>query len=264
MKKEHAALERRLRRHYAAQRAETAPEEILSVTTAMVGACRSRATPPARPIGSAAFVAAQTRMVPRSVWVAQAAFLALAMLLSARDAGAAFTYSAAGMLSSLTVVMAASAVHASRTNRVAEVECSCRFDFASVTVARLIALGCLQALCMVIAAAVLSGAREQGFLAPFLYLCLPYFCTCAGSLGLLRRPSGQMAVLWCGAWALCCCGVSFLLGAYAPFVYEAASLGAWALAAAAAALWLACEVRRTIEDARTGVSAVVAGAVSGI
>ena len=254
-------LERRLRDHYAVQRTGFSREELSPVVAAMVEADKARRTIPARPIGAVAFIASQARIVSWRVWAVQAAFLVLAVLLSLGNSDVAFTYSAVGMLSSLTVVVGASAVHASRVHHVAEVECSCRYDYASVTIARLIALGCLQALCMVVAAIALSSVRQQGFVAPYLYLCLPYFCSCAGSLWLLRRTERQAALPWCGAWALCVCGVSFLLATYAPAAYGAASLGAWALAAAAAALWLAREAHRTVADARTGAAALGAGAV---
>lgn len=88
-----------------------------------------------------------------------------------------------------------------------------------------------------------------------LWACPPFFLSCAGSLMALRKAHPTMAATLCVAWTAACSVALLALASVLPDLYANTSLAAWALAATAAAAWLAREAVLTLQTASAGLDA---------
>lgn len=250
-----ARLEMELKRHYAAQRDEVAPEATDALVAAMVAEdARIRRTQP-RHMGAAAFVASQVRYIPVWTWAAQAALVAIMCVLAYAAGDAGSTRVCIGILSAMCVLIGVPTVHASKLNRVAELEYACPRNAASVLVARLIVLGCSSSLAVALMVGATAPAVEASAFDVALWACPPFFLSCAGSLMALRKASPVTASMLCVAWTATCSVALLALAGAVPDLYAHASLASWAAAAAAALAWLAREVVMTLRAAHEGLDA---------
>lgn len=99
-------------------------------------------------------------------------------------------------------------------------------------------------------------AAQAGVPVVLLHAFAPYCLTVAGCLAIARRAGGSTPLVAAGGWGVAVMLGSYFLAAKAPLVYEQASLWVWALAAAAAAAWAACEVRAWLADAASSSRAL--------
>ena len=173
--------------------------------------------------------------------------------LATADAGAAKL--AVGVLSAAAVLVGVPTLHASKLNGVAELEYSCQNNAASVMVARLIVLGCSSALTVALMVGAVASSLDIGALSVALYACPPFFCSCAGSLALLRRAAPSSAAVLCWAWAAACCAVLMALASMWPDMYDGASLASWIAAATVALAWLVREIAMTFRVVSAGLDA---------
>ena len=233
---ERARLKVELSRHYSAQREKADPKTIDLLAQAMVAEDARMNKAEGRRVALIPFVAAQVRYIPRWTWVAQLGIIAL-------------------MLAVATVLVGVPALHASKIHGVAELEYSCPSNAASVMVARLIVLGCSSSFAVALMVGVVASSLNVGALSVALCACPPFFCSCAGSLAVLRRAAPSSAAVLCWAWAVACCAVLMALASMFPNMYEGASLASWIAAAALALAWLAHEVAMTLRAASAGLDA---------
>ena len=249
-------LEGSLRRHYANQRLDVSREVIDSLAVAMVAedtvALRARGDR----IGLAAFVAGQVRCISPWTWVAQAAVVALMGLVACRAGDELFSKLAVGVLSASSVLVGIPTLHASRRYGVAELEYACRYNAASVTLARMIALGCSSALSIAVMVGLCASSMDADVFTVSLWACLPFFCSCAGSLSVLRRSRPDVALMASVGWTVLCCTVLIALAATLPGLYAQASVGAWVLAACVALGWLVREAMLTMQAVTAGLDAL--------
>lgn len=243
-----------LARHYRGQRESVDPQVAREIAAAMlVEDARTRAH--AERTGPLAFIGLQARSTPAWAWAAQIALVVLMALMAQASANAALVRPAVGVLAALSVLVGVPVIHSSQVHGMAELESSCRNDCARVLVARLLVMGCSEALCCALLVALAVSPAQAGALSVLLWAALPFFCSCAGCLACLRRVRGSGALAACATWALACCGALYVFGARFPTIYEGASLWAWALAACAAACWLAREAAALVRHARAGLYA---------
>lgn len=248
-------LEAELARHYSAQREVAAPETVDDLVSAMVAEdARVRGARP-HAMGAALFVAAQARYVPAWTWAAQAALVAIMCVLAYTAGDAGSTRVCIGILSAMCVLIGVPTVHASKLNRVAELEYACPRNAASVLVARLIVLGCSSALAVALMVGATAPAVEASAFDVALWACPPFFLSCAGSLMALRKASPATAPMLCVAMAVACSVALMALASTVPDLYAHASIASWASAAVAALAWLVREVVMTLRATHEGLDA---------
>ena len=250
---ERARLKVELSLHYSAQREKADPKTIDLLAQAMVAEDARTNRAKRRQMGFIPFVAAQVRYIPRWTWVAQLGIIALMLAVANSTADAHVAKLAVGILSAATVRVGVPTLHASKLNGVAELEYSCPSNAASVMVARLIVLGCSSSLAVALMVGAVASSLNVGALSVALCACPPFFCSCAGSLAVLRRAAPPSAAVLCWAWAAACSAVLMALAYMFPNMYEGASLASWIAAAALALAWLAREVAMTFRAASAGL-----------
>lgn len=232
--------ERALRRLYAVKRAAVPPGDIDRIVKLML-----EEDPRFRKVGESAgmlgFVCAQVRFVPMWVWVAQLCVVSV-MVWTALVCGDADPVRwAVGAMSVASVLVCVPTLISDKRHRVVELEYACRFDAADVLAARLLILGCSCSLAVALMVAGTSAATDLGALEVALWACTPYFLACATALAALRRLTPEAAVSVSVAGAAAVCGALLVVSEAFPGTYDAAALGAWGLAAAAAGAWLVRE-----------------------
>lgn len=254
-KAERARLKIELSQHYSAQREKAGPNTIDSLARTMAAEDARMRSTRSRRVGFAPFVASQVRYIPRWTWFAQLGIVALMHAAASSIADESLAKLAVGVLSAATVLVGVPTLHASKLNGVAELEYSCQNNAASVMVARLIVLGCSSALTVALMVGTVASSLDIGALSVALCTCPPFFCSCAGSLALIRRAAPSSAAVLCWAWAAACCAVLMALASMWPDIYGTASLASWIAAAAAALAWLVREVAMLVHAASVGLDA---------
>lgn len=246
-------LETELMRHYAAQREAPAAERLYELACLMTKEGARVSEAPARRLGDAGFVAAQVRFVPPWSWGAQLVIVTL-MVWSALSCGnAAPVRWAVGLMSAASVLVCVPPLFSSSQHGVIELECACRYNAARVLAARLIVLGCSCALAVALMVAGTSVATGIGALSVTLWACPPYFCSCAGTLAILRRARTPHAVVSSIAWIAVICSALLAISIAFPGIYGPAALAIWGLAAAAALAWLVREALLALRSAAGGL-----------
>ncbi|WP_276915557.1 hypothetical protein [Parvibacter caecicola] len=260
-------LEARLRAHYAAQRADGRPrggaigdEQQLRQLAALMAQERQGAAATPRPMGFAAFVASQVRFVPRWTWIVQAALMALALLLATGAQSAQAVAMGTSLIGGVTALAGLPSLLASKSFNTAELECACYFDCAGATAARLIVIGCSDALVLGCAALCIPLLGALSLLEVLLHLCPPFFAGAAGCLLIARRARPANTLPWALCWTAIVLACAYGFAAVAPVAYEGTSIAVWGCAALAAALWLAREAYLLLDCAARGLDALKATA----
>ena len=251
----YAKLESTLIRHYTARCPPVSQDDVLHVASLMLAEDSRARKAAVRPMGSAAFVAAQVRYIPIWTWAVQVLIVALMVALARASSSMVDAKLAVGILSAASVLVGVPTVQVSKRHGMAELEYSCQNNAASVMVARLIVLGCSSSFAVALMVGVVASSLNVGALSVALCACPPFFCSCAGSLAVLRRAAPSSAAVLCWAWAVACCAVLMALASMFPNMYEGASLASWIAAAALALAWLAHEVAMTLRAASAGLDA---------
>ena len=248
----YAKLESTLIRHYMARCPPVSQDDVLHVASLMLAEDSRARKAAVRPMGSVAFVAAQVRYIPIWTWAVQVLVVALMIALARASSSMVDAKLAMGILSASSVLVGVPTVQASKRHGMAELEYSCRNNIASILLARLIILGCSSSLVAAMVA-VTARALELSAFTVALWACPPFFCTCAGSLAMLRKAPPSSASALCAVWSVACSIVLVALAAFLPGMYEDASLAIWGCAAVAALVWLAREVALTFRTALAGL-----------
>ena len=249
-----ARIEGELVQRLARQREVPHSEALDGLVSAML-AEDARLASHADDLGFIPIVAAQVRFIPAWTWAAQVALVAVMYLVAAASPGTEATRMTVGILSALTVLVGVPTVHASRRYGVAELEYSCLHNTASVLVARLIALGCSSALAVACMVGLAVSSLDLGVFEVSLWASLPFFCSCASALAVLRKAPPDAAALLAVAVVAACCSALLLVDiAFSP-LYDAASLAVGAAAAALALAWLAREVTLMLRSTTAGLEA---------
>ena len=248
----YAKLESALIRHYMARCPPVSQDDVLHVASLMLAEDSRARKAAVRPMGSAAFVAAQVCYIPIWTWAVQVLIVALMVALARASSSMVDAKLAVGILSASSVLVGVPTVQASKRHGMAELEYSCRNNIASILLARLIILGCSSSLVVAAMVAVTARALELSAFTVALWACPPFFCTCAGSLAMLRKAPPSSASALCAVWSVACSIVLVALAAFLPGMYEDASLAIWGCAAVAALVWLAREVALTFRTALAG------------
>lgn len=255
VKSDHANIQTRLARHYATHRTNVEPQTLDDLVTAMLSEDARTTKARTCDLGLATFVAAQVRFIPTRTWAAQTALVALMFLLAHVGAGATATKVAVGVLSATTVLVGMPTVQASKQHGMAELEYACPHNAASVMVARLIILGCSSSLAVAIMVGAAASSLDVSAFSVALWTCPPLFCSCAGSLAILRKTAPSTAAALCAVWTLACSATLAAAALAIPTIYADAALATWAIAATAALAWLIRELTATIRAATAGLDA---------
>jgi hypothetical protein len=248
-------LEMRLSRHYAAQRGQATNDLVDTLVASMMAEDISTTTTKAQHFGFAAFVASQVRYIPAWTWMAQAALVALMWCMACTSTSADATKAIIGVLSAMTVLIGVPTVHTSKQHGVAELEYSCPNNAASVMVARLIILGCSSSLAVALMIGVVATTLDVGAFSVALWSCPPFFCSCAGSLAILRRSAPSTATALCAVWTIGCSAALVAAASVLPDMYGGTSLAVWAGASAVALAWLVREIAMTLRAVAAGLDA---------
>ncbi len=230
-REERAALEVRLRAHYAAS-ARPDPADVERV--AALCAEEARRVRAARP-SALAFLASQVRFVRPGCWLVLAGCIAGAALLSGGEAdptGELLAMSLIGLVLSLTLL---TGLVSAKGHNMMELEGACAFNAHAVACARLVILGCASALTLFACALLCASAQPLWLLAA--HAAAPYFLSCAGGLLVARRSSSTGALGATVTWSLGVCAACAVLHSVTPVLLQAGSAGVWCAAAALSALW---------------------------
>lgn len=264
-----AEIEARLRAHYRAQRTSCAvsseQREAVARRVLMEVARVAGAAPDANvgaassPHAFARFVLGQARFIRKRVWAAQVALVIVMVALCGAaewmfpDAAAGQTALLASLLGAAAVAVGLPDLMASRVNGTEELEYACRFDCRSVMLARMILLGGSEVLAVTVAAVATPALVGTSTFSLLLHACAPYFLACLGCLALARRLDAQAALPAMVAWTALVMMASIALYKLVRMAYETASVGAWALVAAAAAILALREARRWLDQVSAGL-----------
>lgn len=255
-REESAALEARLRTHYGAA-PQTGPDEVHRL--AALCAAEARRARAARP-SMFAFLAVQARFVRPGCWLALAACLVCAALVSGGPAGPTgelLVMSLTGLV--LSCVLLAGLV-SDKGHHMMELEGACVFNAHAVACARLAILGCASALTLLACALFCSATQPLWLLAA--HAAAPYFVSCAGGLLVARRTPSPDSLAATTAWTLAVCAACAVLHSAAPGALQTGSEGLWYVAAALSAVWCAHEVTLWLRHAARPVEPAQARAAA--
>lgn len=250
-----AGLARVLERHYAVQRQVVSRAETDHLANLMLAEDARARKADFRVMGIVGFVASQVRYIPAWTWVAQVIIVALMVAVAYASGSAMATKLAVGILSAASVLVGVPTLQASKRYGVTELEYSCRNNAASVMFARFVILGCSSSLAVAIMVAMTASGLDTSALTVALWACPPFFCSCAGSLALLRKASVSSAAAMCAVWVAACSIVLVAFASILPDMYESASFAIWAGAAIAALAWLAREIAVVFRSVAAGLDA---------
>lgn len=250
-------LESDLIQHYRSQRPPLSRDDSRRIADLMLAEDSRWRTARARTMGGVAFVAAHVRYIPIWTWVVQALIVSLMVGLARASNNSPDAKLAVGILSAASVLVGIPTVQASKRYGMAELEYSCRNNVASILFARLIILGCSSSLAVAAMVAVTARALEMNAFAVALWACPPFFCTCAGSLAVLRKAPPSSAAAMCAVWSVACSIALAALAFFLPGMYGEASLAVWGCAAGAALAWLAREVALTFHAVLAGLDSFI-------
>lgn len=250
-----AGIKVELKKHYASQRKEVESETIDVLVASMLAVdARVRRMQP-HTMGFTAFLAAQVRFIPAWTWAVQIGLVALMWCMACSSTSADATKAIVGVLSAASVFVGAPTIHASKQHGVAELEYSCPNNTANVMIARLIILGCSSSLSVAWMVRLVAASLDVGAFSVALWSCPPFFCSCAGSLAILRKSAPSTATALCAVWTIGCSATLVAAASVLPHMYNGASLTVWAGAAAVALAWLVREVVMTLRAVAAGLDA---------
>ncbi len=236
-------VERMLAGYYRAMRPAVRSEAKRAVREAVVQEVRDAIPCCERSVrATAVFVANQARFMGAAAWIGQFAIAAVVLLL----AWAARYADIAGVFACLAGVSVAVCglpnVMASKTFGVMELERTCVHGAREVAAARMAVLAFSNAVVLGVVLAALPKGGSGGatvLLAAF----APYFTVSAGCLLAARRLEGSAALVTAAAWGATVFLAAYELSANMPGSYAAGSAWLWALACAAAFVWMLGEAR---------------------
>ena len=247
--REKRGLEERVRKHYrlldeqlCADGPETAPPTLLALLTA-------EARRPHRP-GVASVVRTQARCVGPLCWALHAGvpLLAAALRLSGpHAASAACALGAACALASLAELTR------SRSCGMAELEAACAVNAQAAGCAKLVLLGCADALLVLVTSALV--APVAGLWTTLARMGATYLLAAAGGLLAARRAPSTDATAVATALAALVCAASLTLRLVVPQAFDEAAAIVWWLAAVAAGALAALEARAWLRDAESAFTA---------
>ena len=254
-------LKTALKRYYAAQRTAPTNGQLNSLAAVMLEEDAKPREVPAPSLGILDFISAQVHYVPAWAWLAQVAvLLVMACVVSTtHESGVETVRITMSLLTAASVLVGVPSLQSSKTHGVAELEYSCKYNTASIVIARLIIFGCTSALAVVLMVLMLALRFDLSILTVTLWAAPPYFISCAGVLAIMRHMSPENAVLSSAAFVAICFGALLTIGWLFPDAYRSASLGVWALAAAVGAVWLARELVLTVRAAAAGLDVFCSG-----
>lgn len=283
-------LERRLRRHYEGLRAarptpgaetvavlaarmteeargagapgssgapmRTAPAAPAASAPAASTSCAAFAPTPGGELGFAAFVAAQARFMPLWTWAIHGALLAVALVLAASTDSTRTLAAGTSLVGAAVALAGLPALIAAKTCGTAELEGASYYATAGVTAARLIAIGAADALVLGCAVALMPLLGSLPFLENLLHLCLPFFAGTAGCLLIARSVRPARVASAAASWSTLVLAGAYGFAAMAPALYDGTSLAVWAVASAAAGVWLGREAWLLMAAAARGPEAL--------
>ncbi len=235
---EKRALERALQDH-----CRPAPGAGEEAPPALVRAVAAELARPARP-RVLVIVAGQARRISPAAWVLHAALVllvALLVLAGIRVAAAAGAIGAAFALASLAEVTR------SRACGMAELEAACAVNAQAVACARVVVLGCADALALV--ALVLLATEGPTLWMTLAQACAPYLTAAGAGLLAARKVASADATAAAVATAAGVCAACVALRLLCPAVFVPAAGLAWWLSAALAFAFATVEVRAWLRAA---------------
>lgn len=248
-------VEHLLRAHYRAER--DAPDEAAKAETLKAvrreldsGSTRD----PTSALSFTGFIATQACFIHVRVWIVQIALVVALVVLCLYAGTTPRGFSlVSGMLAAATVLIGLPDLLASTTYRMAELEYACRFDCRSVALARCIVLGCSDVVAITALALTAPLLLEADLFASLMYVCVPYFLSCAGALLIARRCAPTQALPLACVWTLLVMAGAYAAFSFVPGAYAQASVWLWALVAVASLVWTGREVRTWLVNISRGL-----------
>lgn len=201
------------------------------------------------------FAASQVRFVPKMVWASQLVMVAIVVATCAFNERAGFSACALSVFGAALAGCGLPALVASKTHRMAELEYACLFDCGTVAIARMLAVGCASALEMVLVVLLVPSFAQMNVLLACAYATVPFLLSCAGGMFLARRTRSSAAGAIMVVFALIVACACVALASALPQMYMPVSAGAWAVAAAAGAVWAVRETHALLGGIAAGIDA---------
>lgn len=252
------SLEQRLQNHYARTRvADAQDKECKSMLAALMvkeAHCAENASIASdTTLSFAGFVAAQARFIPWWTWVAQGILITFAFMLGLFSASAPAAAAGSSFIGAATVLVGLPGILSSKSFGTAELEYACRFDCTSVVTARLIALGCSDALVLGCAALCMPLLAHLPFVENMIHLCFPFFLSTSGCLAIARRATSVNILPAAAGWTVFVMMFSCAFTGVVPALYGSISILMWALASFVAAVWTIREAYLLMRAAAQGL-----------
>lgn len=247
--REKRRLEAQVREHYRRLDGRLGGGEPEGAPAGLAALLAAEARRPRRP-GVTLIVRTQARCVGPLCWALHVGIVLLVVvlhLLGLRAGAAASALGAACALASLTDLTR------SRSCGMAELEAACAANAQAAACAKLALLGCADALLILVTSALVAPAAD--IWATVAQMGAPYLLATAGGLLAARRVPSPDATAAAAALASAVCAASVALRVLVPQAFGEATTLVWWLAAVAAGVLAALEVRSWLRDAESAFTA---------
>lgn len=247
--REKRRLEAQVREHYRQLDERLGGREPEKTPAGLAALLAAEARRPRRP-GVALIVRTQARCVGPLCWALHAGIVLLVValhLLGLRAGDAASALGAACALASLTELTR------SRSCGMAELEAACAANAQVASCAKLVLLGCADALLILVTSALVDPAAD--IWATVAQMGAPYLLATAGGLLAARRAPSPDATAAAAVLASAVCAASVALRVLVPQAFGEATTLVWWLAAVAAGVLAALEARAWLRDAESAFTA---------
>lgn len=183
-------------------------------------------------IGFCEFISTQIRFIGRWVWIAQAVFLLIFLLILSRCRVGTDDMQSIFLLLSLVAPLISFGgfpeILKSYAHNMEEIEASTRFSMQKLMGARMLILGLsdLCSLTVILAASAAAAGNVSPLLRMMLYLFVPFNLTCCVCMAVLGHVKSRYAG-YCSGGICIACIVIFCRLPWATHYYETAATGVW-------------------------------------
>lgn len=169
------------------------------------------------------FLINQLNYIRKRVWIASLLVVLLGWTIASWSP---IFLSISGVLPYLAMITVTE-IYRSASDKMAELEGSCRFNLQQIVMARLSILGGINFLVILIAVIFINKVTAYGILQTLLYSLVPYLIVCAICMWLLNRTKGTESLYACAIATGSVSIGNILCETMAKFLYTSTNLHAW-------------------------------------
>ncbi|GAB6108492.1 hypothetical protein [Fusibacter bizertensis] len=139
-------------------------------------------------------------------------------------------------------------IYRSASDRMAELEGSCRFNLQQIVMARMSILGGINLFVILVAVIFINKITAYGILLALLYSLVPYLIVCAICMWLLNRTKGAESLYACAIATGSVSIGNILCESMAKFLYSSTNLHAWLAVLACCIILIGFQIKILIKQ----------------